>query len=78
MHKVAPGIYFETDSRGTNLGLVETSQGPVLIDTGLGLHDFSNPTPLVRFFHLDFGIHNDPESAAIRQIARLGYAFDVL
>jgi len=56
--------------------LVETDQGLVLVDTGLGLHDFSNPTPLVRFFQLDFGIHNAPECAAIRQIARLGYASD--
>ena len=54
--------------------LVDTDNGPVLIDTGLGLHDYSNPTLKVRFFRLDFGSHNDPESAAVRQVARLGYA----
>jgi glyoxylase-like metal-dependent hydrolase (beta-lactamase superfamily II) len=58
---------------GTSL-LAETDQGPVLVDTGLGLHDYSRPTPMVRFFGLDFGIQNDPESAAVRQVARLGYA----
>ncbi|HSB89913.1 MAG TPA: MBL fold metallo-hydrolase [Anaerolineales bacterium] len=53
--------------------LVETDKGPVLVDTGLGLHDYMAPTPLVRFFWLDFGIHNDPDKAAVRQVARLGY-----
>ena len=53
--------------------LVETNQGLVLVDTGLGLHDYSNPSPLVRFLKLDFGVHNDPENTAIRQIACLGY-----
>jgi glyoxylase-like metal-dependent hydrolase (beta-lactamase superfamily II) len=54
--------------------LVDTDHGPVLVDTGLGLHDYSNPTPKVRFFRLDFGSHNDPENAAVRQVARLGCA----
>ena len=54
--------------------LVETDKGPVLVDTGLGLHDYFNPSPMVRFFKLDFGVHNDPENTAIRQITRLGYS----
>jgi glyoxylase-like metal-dependent hydrolase (beta-lactamase superfamily II) len=54
--------------------LVETGQGLVLVDTGLGLHDYSSPSAIVRFFKLDFGVHNDPENTAIRQIARLGYS----
>lgn len=54
--------------------LVETDQGPVLVDTGIGLHDYSNPSPTVRFFQLDFGIHKDPENSAVRQIERLGYS----
>jgi glyoxylase-like metal-dependent hydrolase (beta-lactamase superfamily II) len=29
---------------------------------------------MVRFFWLDFGIHDDPERAVVRQIARLGLA----
>ena len=35
MQKIAQNVYVKTDSRGTNLGLVVTSQGPVLIDTPL-------------------------------------------
>jgi glyoxylase-like metal-dependent hydrolase (beta-lactamase superfamily II) len=54
--------------------LVETDKGPVLVDTGLGLHDYSSPSLMVRFFILDFGIHNDPEKTAVRQITRLGYS----
>jgi glyoxylase-like metal-dependent hydrolase (beta-lactamase superfamily II) len=54
--------------------LVKTNQGLVLVDTGLGLHDYLNPSPMVRFFKLDFGVHNDPENAAVSQIARLGYS----
>jgi glyoxylase-like metal-dependent hydrolase (beta-lactamase superfamily II) len=53
--------------------LVETNAGLTLIDSGLGLHDHSNPSPTVKFFISDFGIHKDPESTAIRQISRLGY-----
>lgn len=29
--------------------LVETDDGPVLVDTGLGLHDYAHPSRLVRF-----------------------------
>ena len=54
--------------------LVETDQGLVLVDSGLGLHDYLDPSPMVRFFQLDFGIHTDPENAAVRQIVRLGYS----
>ena len=53
--------------------LVDTDKGPVLVDTGLGLHDYTNPTLMVRFFSRDFGVHNDPERAAVRQVAQLGY-----
>jgi glyoxylase-like metal-dependent hydrolase (beta-lactamase superfamily II) len=53
--------------------LVETDKGPVLVDTGLGLHDYSNPTWMVRFFSLALRVHADPENTAVRQLARLGY-----
>lgn len=59
---------------GATCLLVETDRGLVLVDTGLGLHDHFNPSRMVRFFQLDFGIHKDPENCAVRQIARLGYS----
>lgn len=58
---------------GTPCLLVETDQGPVLVDTGLGLHDYEHPSLMVRFFQLDFGIQQNPDFAIVRQIQRLGY-----
>jgi glyoxylase-like metal-dependent hydrolase (beta-lactamase superfamily II) len=52
--------------------LVDTDRGLVLVDTGLGLHDYVTPSPKVRFFRLDFGVVDDPEYAAVRQLSRLG------
>ncbi len=54
--------------------LVETDQGPVLVDPGLGLHDHQSPSPLVRFFRLVFGTHVAPEETAVRQVAQRGIA----
>jgi glyoxylase-like metal-dependent hydrolase (beta-lactamase superfamily II) len=56
---------------GTSL-LVGTDQGPVLVDTGLGLGDYESPSRIVKFFAADFGIHMDSRQAAIRQLARFG------
>ncbi len=58
---------------GTPCLLVETDQGPVLVDTGLGLHDYACPSSLVHFFRLALRIPRDPERTALRQITRLGY-----
>ncbi len=52
--------------------LVDTDQGPVLVDTGLGLHDHENPTRLVKFFRMDFGIPYAPEECAVQQLSNLG------
>lgn len=54
--------------------LVDTDKGPVLVDTGLGLHDYLSPTLKVRFLRLDFGSRQDPDSTAIRQLHRLGFS----
>ena len=53
--------------------LLETDKGPLLVDTGLGLHDYENPSTLVRFYIADTGIHMDAEQAAVRQIIRFGW-----
>lgn len=52
--------------------LVDMDPGPVLVDTGLGLHDFIRPSPRVRFFRWDFGIGRDPGCTAVKQLARMG------
>ena len=52
--------------------LVETDQDPVLVDTGVGLHDYERPSWLVRFFRALLRMGTDPEATAVRQLARLG------
>ena len=53
--------------------LIETDQGLAFVDTGLGLHDYEHPSHIVRFFQFVFGIANDPNSTAVRQLRRLEY-----
>ena len=53
--------------------LVDTEQGPVLVDSGLGMHDHIHPSGTVRFFNSVFGIHHAPEETALAQIQKLGF-----
>jgi hypothetical protein len=39
---------------------VETDQGLVLVDTGVGLHDHEQPIWIVRLLIPDFGLRRDP------------------
>ncbi|MBE3066097.1 MAG: MBL fold metallo-hydrolase [Chloroflexi bacterium] len=53
--------------------LVETNQGLLLVDTGLGLHDYTRPTRMMRDFMKVLRAERDPELAIVRQLARMGY-----
>lgn len=54
--------------------LVETDEGLVLIDTGLGLHDVHSPRErLSRFFLLLVAPDFREEMTAVRQIERMGF-----
>ncbi len=53
--------------------LVETDQGPVLVDTGLGREDYVRQPAILRAFRLVIRALINPEEAAVRQLARLGY-----
>ena len=53
--------------------LVEIDQGLVLVDTGLGLRDYAQPTWFNQFFRIITIILFDPNEAAINQVKRLGY-----
>jgi glyoxylase-like metal-dependent hydrolase (beta-lactamase superfamily II) len=53
--------------------LVETSDGLVLIDTGPGQDDYVHKPAILRTFQLATHVPLDPEEAAIRRIAQLGY-----
>ena len=52
------------DVGGTCL-VVDTDQGPVLVDTGVGLHDHEHPGWVARLFSLDFDLGRDPETTAV-------------
>jgi glyoxylase-like metal-dependent hydrolase (beta-lactamase superfamily II) len=58
---------------GTVCTLVETSQGLVLIDTGPGLEDYARPHWMLRLYRVIMQVRMDPQEAAIRQVARLGF-----
>jgi glyoxylase-like metal-dependent hydrolase (beta-lactamase superfamily II) len=67
------GGFFARGDGGIHCLLVETGEGPALVDTGWGLRDFLEPGRAVRFF-MDFcGFARNPEEAAVRQVARLGF-----
>jgi glyoxylase-like metal-dependent hydrolase (beta-lactamase superfamily II) len=53
--------------------LIDTGDGLVLIDTGYGTKDYTNPTRMVRTFNQVIGLVNDIEESALRQVIALGY-----
>ncbi len=61
---------------GTLCTLIETKQGLVLVDTGLGQDDYAHPAIMHRIFQVITICPLDPQEAAARQIARLGYQVD--
>ena len=53
--------------------LVETNQGLVLVDTGLGQDDYVHKPAIVRIFQALMVTPLDPQEAIARQLARLGH-----
>jgi glyoxylase-like metal-dependent hydrolase (beta-lactamase superfamily II) len=53
--------------------LVETDQGLVLVDTGLGEEDYRDKTRIVRIFEASTRGPLNPDETAIRQVVSLGY-----
>ena len=58
---------------GTLCLLIETDKGLVLVDTGLGLLDYSDPTWFTNFFRVITEMPFDSNEAAVNQIQKLGY-----
>lgn len=58
--------------------LVDTAQGPVLVDTGPGLDDYARRPAIIRCFQLATIVPLDPDEAAVRQLGRLGIRPDEL
>lgn len=65
-----PPLHWQT---GALCLLVETDQGPVLVDTGLGTEDYARPPAIVRIFQALFAVPLNPMEAAVHQIPSFGY-----
>jgi glyoxylase-like metal-dependent hydrolase (beta-lactamase superfamily II) len=59
---------------GTLCLLVETDQGPVLVDTGLGQDDYVHRPAILHTFRLATKVPLDPQEAMVHQVRRLGHA----
>jgi glyoxylase-like metal-dependent hydrolase (beta-lactamase superfamily II) len=58
---------------GTLELLIETEEGLVLVDTGLGSEDYVHDSGILKLFKVITRMPLDPEEAAVRQVERLGY-----
>jgi len=65
--------YFPKVENGVTCILVQTSDGLVLVDTGLGTKDYLQPGKMMRFFLAAMRSPRDLNETAINQIQRLGY-----
>jgi glyoxylase-like metal-dependent hydrolase (beta-lactamase superfamily II) len=54
--------------------LVETEQGLVLVDTGLGTAEYEHPRPFTRIFQVITRMPMDSREAALNQVVALGYS----
>lgn len=52
--------------------LIDTGERLILVDSGYGTSDYTNPTKVVRVFNKIIGLAGDIEESACRQIAALG------
>ena len=59
---------------GVTCLLVDTNQGPVLVDVGLGQGDYLHPGRLMRFFTAAMRLPRAPNETALCQVQRRGYA----
>lgn len=57
----------------THCLLLETDDGLVLVDSGLGTRDYHRPTPRVRFLYKVNRVARDPRHTALQQLTSLGY-----
>ena len=65
--------YFPHVESGVSCLLVETNDGPVLVDTGFGVNDYLHPGFRMRFFMRAMRSPRDMNETALFHIQRLGY-----
>ena len=65
--------YFPRVENGVTCFLIETNQGPVLVDTGFGTHDFLTPTRSMKVFLNLMRSPRNVNETVLHQLRRLGY-----
>jgi glyoxylase-like metal-dependent hydrolase (beta-lactamase superfamily II) len=65
--------YFPSVENGITCLLVETNQGPVLVDTGFGVGDYSSPGKRMQFFTRMMRSPQDVNETALFKIQQLGH-----
>jgi len=65
--------YFPHVENGVTCLLIETNQGPVLVDTGLGIQDYLHPGKRMSFFLKMMRSERHVNETALHQIQQLGY-----
>ncbi len=65
--------YFPRVENGVTCLLIETNQGPVLVDTGFGRRDYLAPSRAMKIFLGLMRAPRDINEAAYHQVQRLGY-----
>lgn len=65
--------YFPPVKNGVTCLLVETNQGPVLVDSGFGTRDYLAPNRSMKFFLSMMRSRRDVNETALYQVQRLGY-----
>jgi glyoxylase-like metal-dependent hydrolase (beta-lactamase superfamily II) len=68
LHPYLPPIH-----GGVTCLLIETNEGPVLVDTGFGLGDYQEPTRLMNLYLSALRCPRDIQETAAHQVKRLGY-----
>lgn len=67
------GKYFGKGLGVLHCLLVDTGEGLILVDSGYGTQDYTNPTRFVEFFNRIIGLVGDVEETAQHQVNILGY-----
>ena len=57
---------------GNNAILVDSDQGPILVDTGIGLHDHESPTRWMRVLKFLYRMPYAPQDTAIHRVEKMG------
>ena len=65
--------YFPRVEKGVTCFLVETNQGPLLVDTGFGRRDYLAPNRSMKFFLTMMRPARNVYETAFHQVQRLGY-----